>query len=177
MGFTPKTLGLGNVTVCDKLALLQTRNLCFITSALIPMLPLVSWFVSCTIAATWTLLKHQMPGAWPPLPQPQSGGSFGSPSSSPQVTEMSSFISMILRCYNCPKNCRGWEFLQLGGGFGVSFPVRLIEMEDAPLPGTATSANTSHRHCPRNSKKRTIRIQRNTFKVFPAKVDDLVDSW
>lgn len=45
MGFTPKMLGLGNVTVRAKLAPLQARDLCSITGALIPVLPLVSQFV------------------------------------------------------------------------------------------------------------------------------------
>lgn len=52
MGFTPKMLGLGNVTEHDKLALLQARDLCCVTCALIPTLPLVSPFVRCSVAAT-----------------------------------------------------------------------------------------------------------------------------
>lgn len=39
MGFTPKMLGLGNVAGRDKWASSQARNLCSVTSALIPILP------------------------------------------------------------------------------------------------------------------------------------------
>lgn len=44
-GFTPKMLGLGNVTGCDKLASVQGMDLYSITGALIPMLPLVCGFL------------------------------------------------------------------------------------------------------------------------------------
>lgn len=85
MGFTPKMLGLGNVSVRDKLALLQARDLCCVTCALIPTLPLVSPFVRCSVAATQTDVP-KAPDAQhlPPLPQPQNGGSFNSPSRSPR---------------------------------------------------------------------------------------------
>ena len=55
MGFTPKMLGLGNVAVRDKLPSLQTGDLCSVTSALIPILPLASWLVQCSVAATQML--------------------------------------------------------------------------------------------------------------------------
>lgn len=75
MGFTPKMLGLGNVAICDKLALQQARDLWCFSSHLAAGFSVCAMLHGCCVDS----LEPSMP-------------------SSARVMETTSFMSMFFLC-------------------------------------------------------------------------------